>query len=155
MSNAYIVKSGNWMARVVVEGEAPYSYVEAATRAMEGVFGNRPLTENCELVNLYDKNGKDYFDPDSGMSDTPPRMFSVVTVVRKEHDDANTNSYYAFLSSVLFANASQPQNYTLAMQAEALEPENVKRFKEMCNKSSVAPQAEIKPVKPKKKKKKG
>ena len=134
MSNAYIVESGNWKMRVVVNEECgPHSYVEAATRAIEGVFGHRTLDVDCEIVSLYDNKGRDFFDPDCDLDETPPRMFSVVTVVRREKDK-DDGSAHVLLTSVLFANASQPHNYELALKAEALEPDKIKQFKDMCEK---------------------
>lgn len=142
---AYIVESGNWKLRVVAEDVGDYSYIEAATRAIEGVFGQRPLSENCEFIHLYDLKGQDYFDPDLIMEELPPPMFSIVTGVRKESEE----QLRVYLSSSLFANASQPLNVKLAHQAEALEPEKVKAFNQMVN-----AQIESESAKPTKKKSK-
>lgn len=133
-TSTYIVESGNWKLRVIVEdydGDE-YSYLEAATRAIEGVFGSSPLGEKCEFVCLMDSKGQDYFDPDVSMEELPPPMFSVVTGVRKE----NEQSMRVYLTSLLFANAGQPVNFKLAMQAEALEPEKVQAFKDLAAKKT-------------------
>lgn len=132
-TSTYIVESGNWKIRVVAEDyEDEYSYLEAATRAIEGVFGTRPLGEKCEFVCLMDANGQDYFNLDTNVEELPPPMFSVVTGVRKENETA----LRVYLTSLLFANAGQPVNFKLAMQAEALEPDKVKSFKELAAKKT-------------------
>lgn len=130
----YIVESGNWKLRIVAEDNSDkYSYLEAATRAIEGVFGTRILDENCEITHLLDNKSQDYFDPDTNMEELPPPMFSVVTSIRKE----NEQSTYVYLTSGLFANASQPINFKLAIQAESLVPDKVKKFKELAEKNVV------------------
>lgn len=132
-TSTYIVESGNWKIRIVAEDYGDeYSYLEAATRAIEGVFGSRPLGEKCEFVCLMDANGQDYFDLDTNVEELPPPMFSVVTGVRKE----NETTLRVYLTSLLFANAGQPVNFKLAMQAEALEPDKVKSFKDLAAKKS-------------------
>lgn len=126
---AYIVESGNWLFRIMSsDGDDEYSYIEAGTRAMEGVFGARPLSEDCEFLSLRYLDGNDYFDTDNLTEDAPYPMFSVVTVIRKETD---TKTARLFLTSALFENASQPVNVLLAQKAELLEPEKLEKFKQL------------------------
>jgi hypothetical protein len=128
-TRAYIVESGNWAFRIMSsDGDDEYAYIEAGTRAMEGVFGARPLSDECEFLSLRFADGDDYFDPSNLTEDPPHPMFSVVTAIRKETD---TKTARLFLTSELFENASQPVNVLLAHKAELLEPDKLKKFRQL------------------------
>jgi len=126
---AYIVESGNWTFRIMSsDGDDEYAYIEAGTRAMEGVFGARPLSDECEFLSLRFVDGDDYFDPDNLNEDPPHPMFSVVTAIHKETE---TKTARVYLTSELFENASQPVNVLLAHKAESLEPDKLKKFRQL------------------------
>lgn len=131
---AYIVESGNWTFRIMSsDGDDEYAYIEAGTRAMEGVFGARPLSEECEFLTLRFVDGEDYFDPNNLTEDPPHLMFSVMTLIRKKTD---TKTARLYLTSELFENASQPVNVLLAHKAELLEPDKLKKFKQLRDKQT-------------------
>lgn len=131
----YIVECGNWQVKVALcdsEHGGEYAYMEAATQAVEGVFGLRTLNMHCELMSLKNMRGEDYFDVDNVFVMEMPRpMFSVVMCVYKAKDALTYTKYRLYLSSIVFANAAQPINVELALHAESLEPDKVTQFKKM------------------------
>ena len=132
----YIIECGNWRVKVTLNDNkhhsGEYAYMEAATQAVEGVFGLRTLNSNCELMSLKNMRGEDYFDVDNVfLMEMPRPMFSVVMCVYKVKDVLTYTKYRLLLSSVVFANAAQPINVELALHAESLEPDKVAHFKRM------------------------
>lgn len=131
----YIVECGNWQVKVALndnEHSGEYAYMEAATQAVEGVFGLRTLNMHCELMSLKNMRGEDYFDVENVFVMEMPRpMFSVVMCVYKAKDALTYTKYRLYLSSIVFANAAQPINVELALHAESLEPDKVDQFKKM------------------------
>ena len=131
----YIVECGNWQVKVALndnEHSGEYAYMEAATQAVEGVFGLRTLNMHCELMSLKNMRGEDYFDVENVFVMEMPRpMFSVVMCVYKAKDTLTYTKYRLYLSSIVFANAAQPINVELALHAESLEPDKVNQFKKM------------------------
>jgi hypothetical protein len=125
----YIVDTGNWKVKVAIEDKDCNSpYMEAATQAVEAVFGMKELNAQCELISLVDADGLDYFDPDCTSSSPAAPMFSIVTLVCKAKDMKTGNKYIPLLTRKVFENASQPINVQYALEAESLEPEKVKQF---------------------------
>ena len=125
----YIVDTGNWKVKVAVDDkDCPSPYMEAATQAVEAVFGMKELNSQCELISLVDDNGVDYFDPDCTSSSPAVPMFSIVTLVCKVKDMKKSHKYVPLLTRKVFENASQPVNVEYALEAESLEPEKVKQF---------------------------
>jgi hypothetical protein len=125
----YIVDTGNWKVKVAIEDKDCNSpYMEAATQAVEAVFGMKELNAQCELISLVDDDGLDYFDPDCTSSFPAVPMFSIVTLVCKAKDMKTGNKYIPLLTRKVFENASQPINVQYALEAESLEPEKVKQF---------------------------
>ena len=128
----YLVDSGNWKVRVSIDKDCPSPYIEAATQAVEAVFGMKELNGQCEIISLVDNEGIDYFSEEADNSGVYPQpMFSIVTLVCKYKDVNKGDKYVPFLTSKLFENAGQPINVELAKKAEALEPEKVKQFLEL------------------------
>ena len=128
----YLVDSGNWKVKVAInDTDCPSPYMEAATQAIEAVFGMRELNNSCEVISLLSEDGTDYFSEDFNGTDYPRPMFSIVTLVCKLKDVKYGKRYVPFLTSKVFENASQPINVELARQAEQLEPEKVKQFLEL------------------------
>lgn len=128
----YIVDTGNWKVKVAInDKDCPSPYMEAATQAVEAVFGMKELNAQCELISLVDEDGVDYFDPECTSSAPAVPMFSIVTIVCKAKDIAKGTKYVPFLTSKVFENASQPLNVEYAKEAEALEPDKVQRFLEL------------------------
>jgi hypothetical protein len=128
----YLVDNGNWKVRVSVDKDCPSPYMEAATRAVEAVFGMKELDSSCEIISLVDNEGIDYFSEDADNSGIYPQpMFSIVTLVCKYRDANKGSKYVPFLTSKVFENAGQPTNVELALKAESLEPEKVKQFLEL------------------------
>lgn len=128
----YIVDTGNWKVKVAIDDkDCPSPYMEAATQAVEAVFGMKELNAQCELISLVDSDGIDYFDPDCTSSVPAVPMFSLVTLVCKAKDKKKNTKYVPFLTRKVFENAAQPINVEYALEAESLEPEKVKRFLEL------------------------
>lgn len=125
----YIVDTGNWKVKVAVDDkDCPSPHMEAATQAVEAVFGMKELNSQCELISLVDDNGVDYFDPDCTSSSPAVPMFSIVTLVCRLKDLKKSHKYVPLLTRKVFENASQPVNVEYALEAESLEPEKVKEF---------------------------
>jgi hypothetical protein len=128
----YLVDSGNWKVRVSLDKDCPSPHMEAATRAVEAVFGMKELNAQCEIISLVDIDGIDYFSEEADNSGVYPQpMFSIVTLVCKYKDLNKGSKYVPFLTSKVFENAGQPINVQLARKAELLEPEKVKQFLEL------------------------
>lgn len=134
----YVVESGNWKVKIAMyddECEGDYVYTEAATRAVEAVFGLRNFNMYCELISMKSLDGRDYFDVNNTtMVDMPQPMFSVIMCVYKASNELITSEWKLFLSSHIFANASQHINVDLALRAEKMESDKVNLFKQMVNK---------------------
>lgn len=128
----YIVDTGNWKVKVAIDDkDCPSPYMEAATQAVEAMFGMRELNAQCELISLVDDHGVDYFDPDCTSSVPAVPMFSIVTLVCKFKDMTKGSKYVPLLTRKVFENAAQPINVEYAKEAEDLEPEKVKQFLEL------------------------
>lgn len=128
----YIVDTGNWKVKVAInDKDCPSPYMEAATQAVEAVFGMKELNAQCELISLVDEYGIDYFDPECTSSVPAIPMFSIVTLVCKLRDLHKGNKYVPLLTRKVFENAGQPINVEYAKEAENLEPEKVKQFLEL------------------------
>lgn len=131
----YIVDTGNWKVRVSIDTKHPSPYMEAATQAVEAVFGMKELNNQCELISLVDnETGVDYFDPDCDAPYPAIPMFSLVTLVCKAKDVHKKSTYKPFLTSKVFENAAQPINVQYAREAEMQEPDKVKQFLELQSK---------------------
>lgn len=131
----YIVDTGNWKVRVSIDTKHPSPYMEAATQAVEAVFGMKELNNQCELISLVDSaTGIDYFHPDCDAPYPATPMFSLVTLVCKAKDLHKPSTYKPFLTSKVFENAAQPINVQYAREAEMQEPEKVKQFLELQSK---------------------
>lgn len=128
----YLVDSGNWKVKVAINDiDCPSPYMEAATQAVEAVFGMRELNPTCELISLMSEDGVDYFSEDFADADYPRPMFSIVTLVCKLKDVKHGKRYVPLLTSKVFENAGQPINVELARKAELLEPDKVRQFIEL------------------------
>lgn len=131
----YIVDTGNWKVRVSIDTKHPSPYMEAATQAIEAVFGMKELNNQCELISLVDSStGVDYFHPDCDAPYPATPMFSLVTLVCKAKDVDKPSMYKPFLTSKVFENAAQPINVQYAREAEMQEPDKVKQFLELQSK---------------------
>lgn len=131
----YIVDTGNWKVRVSIDTKHPSPYMEAATQAVEAVFGMKDLNNQCELISLVDSaTGIDYFHPDCDAPYPATPMFSLVTLVCKAKNVHKPSTYKPFLTSKVFENAAQPLNVQYAREAEMQEPEKVKQFLELQSK---------------------
>lgn len=131
----YIVDTGNWKVRVSIDTKHPSPYMEAATQAVEAVFGMKELNNQCELISLVDSaTGIDYFHPDCDAPYPATPMFSLVTLVCKAKNVHKPSTYKPFLTSKVFENAAQPINVQYAREAEMQEPEKVKQFLELQSK---------------------
>lgn len=129
--NVYNVSSGNWIMRVALNTalEGDDEYIEAATQAIECVFGSRDLDEMHEMLVLANDDGIDYFT--TSCSEAAPRpMFSIVTTVCLDKHKNNYKKYKSELTSVLFANAAQLANLEIAKNIELKEQETVNKFLE-------------------------
>lgn len=133
----YIVECGNWKVKVALyenEFDGDDAYIEACTRAVEGVFGLRNFNMHCELMSLRALDGRDYFDVENIMMvNMPQPMFSVIMCVYKASDVLTYTRWRLYLSSYVFANASQYINLDLALHAETLESDKVRMFHKMVN----------------------
>jgi hypothetical protein len=129
----YIVDSGNWKVKVSLNDKDYTSpYMEAATQAVEAVFGMKALNGYCEIISLIGEDGRDYFSENYEGVDYPALpMFSILTLVYKIKDLKDHKKCKPFLTSEVFANAAQPINVTLAIKAESSDYEQVKRFKQL------------------------
>lgn len=129
----YIVDSGNWKVKVSLNDKDHLSpHMEAATQAVEAVFGMKQLNCQCEIISLVDEYEFDYFSETYTGADYPPvPMFSILTLVYKIKDVNDPTKFKPFLTSEVFANAAQPINVERAIEAESSEPEKVKRFKQL------------------------
>ena len=131
----YIVDTGNWKVRVSIDTKHPSPHMEAATQAVEAVFGMKELNNQCELISLVDSaTGIDYFDPDCDAPYPATPMFSLVTLVCKAKDLKKPSAIVPFLTSKVFENAAQPINVQYAREAEMQEPDKVKQFLELQSK---------------------
>jgi len=131
----YIVDTGNWKVRVSIDKGCPSPYMEAATQAIEAVFGMKELNCQCELISLVNNDtGHDYFDIDCDDPYPAIPAFSLITMVCKAKDLHKPNAIVAFLTSKVFENAAQPINVQYAHEAEMQEPDQIKRFLELQNK---------------------
>lgn len=132
----FYVESGNWRGCISLPVKSSevtnYDFIEAATRAMEMVFDERKeIGKDFEIVNLYDKSGKDYFTEEfSGeLSDVPECLFGLLTACFLEKDINNQENWWYFLSSKIFANAGQHKNVSLATNVEKKYAKEVNEFK--------------------------
>ena len=124
INKTFIIRTGNWKARIVLSNESKkvtnMDYVEAVTQAIESCFGESEL-ENCEILELFDVNGKNYFSEkyNGDLSEIPEFLFGVLIVCYLQSDMHRRNKWRYFVSSEIFANASQSENYKLAVKFEA------------------------------------
>jgi len=125
----YIVDTGNWKVKVSIDTKHPAPYMEAATQAVEAVFGMKQLDGQCELISLVDDTTKiDYFSPDCDAPYPAIPMFSLVTLVYKAKDLHKPDTFVPFLTSKVFENAAQFTNVQYAREAESQDPDKVKQF---------------------------
>lgn len=125
----YIVDTGNWKVKVSIDTKHPAPYMEAATQAVEAVFGMKQLDSQCELISLVDDTTKiDYFSPDCDAPYPAIPMFSLVTLVYKAKDLHKPDTFVPFLTSKVFENAAQFTNVQYAREAESQDPAKVKQF---------------------------
>lgn len=125
----YIVDTGNWKVKVSIDTKHPAPYMEAATQAVEAVFGMKQLDSQCELISLVDDTTKiDYFSPDCDTPYPAIPMFSLVTLVYKAKDLHKPDTFVPFLTSKVFENAAQFTNVQYAREAESQDPAKVKQF---------------------------
>lgn len=140
----YGVSSGNWKVKVKLFS-APddnaeiedFTYIEAATRAMEVVFGKAEFCEDCEIYSLIDMSGNEFFDSEYRANDSgevPRPMFSIITVVYRMEDEHDEKRYRIYLTRNIFANAAQFVNVELAAAAEAEDPKAVAKFNRLASK---------------------
>lgn len=117
---AFIVRTGNWKARIVLKIEDRAinedDYIEAATEAIESCFGEVER-ENCEMVQLFNEEGKDFFSStyDGDPLEIPDFLFGILIVCYLEKDEHNKINWKMSTLSNIFANASQTENYNMAV----------------------------------------
>lgn len=123
INKTFIVRTGNWKVRVVISNDtkkvSDMDYIEATTQAIESCFGESEL-ENCELLELFDEEGKNYFSPryKGDLSEVPEFLFGVLIVCYLQVDAHTKTKWRYYVSSEIFANASQSENYKLAVDFE-------------------------------------
>jgi hypothetical protein len=116
----YIVACGNWVVKIVIDptefpDEETLTF-EAATRAMEKIYGYSEYTDGEDIIAMKGEDGKNVLDKkinEVTSTDYKP-LFGVITAVYKE----NTTDKEYHRTSELFANASQPDLFLDAMEAE-------------------------------------
>lgn len=139
-TTTFLVETGNWRASITLPVKPTsvgnYDYIEAATRAMESVFDERKdIGKTFEMVHLYDKNKKDYFDAEysGNLSDIPDPLFGMLTACFLERDKNTQEKWWYFLSSKILANAGQHRNSSLAEAVEKNYEKEVAEFKSQEN----------------------
>jgi hypothetical protein len=132
----FIAKTSNWKIRVILDvsnedelGE--YHYIEAATQALETCFGEDE-SKDIEMIALYDEDGKNFFGKgyDGDISDIPEPRFGVFIACYIEDDEYNEDKWWFFVTSDLFANASQAENFAIAKEYEKKWQTYIKNLRE-------------------------
>jgi hypothetical protein len=139
-----IVETGNWKVRIKINmsdyEDENYAFIEAATQALENIFGTYGESSNeQEIISLLDNNGKDYFssDYDGDTSVVPQPFFGVLTVCYIEKYKKNEKKWWYFLTTKLFENAAQPENVEQSIENEkkwATEVEDFLKKEKDCQK---------------------
>jgi hypothetical protein len=121
----FVVKTGNWKLRVLLkipmsEELEEYSYIEASTQAVEYCFGQIEDDREFDMLYLLDDKGKNFFDKNyhGDICDIPEPRFGIFTAAYIEDDENDDNKWWFFLTSEIFANASQPENFAIAKKFE-------------------------------------
>lgn len=120
---SFIVRTGNWKVCVKLKPQnktiSESDFIEASTMAIESCFGNEEL-KNCEILQLFNDSGQNYFSKkyNGDLSEIPEFLFGVLLVCYIETDEHNKEKWKYFVLSDIFANASQPDNYKLAVEFE-------------------------------------
>jgi len=118
----FIVRTGNWKARVLInidDGITENDYIEATTEAIESCFGEEEQ-DNCEILELFDDEGKNFFastyngDP----LEIPDFLFGILIICCLEKDYNNKKKWRYYSLSNIFANAAQTENYNMAVSLE-------------------------------------
>ncbi len=116
----YIIACGNWVVKIVID-ESLYDNeesltFEAATRAMEKIYGVSDYGDGEDIIAIKDDIGQNIFN--KKIDEVTPvdykPLFGIITAVYKE----NTTDKIFHRTSELFANASQPDNFKDAIKAE-------------------------------------
>ena len=121
----FIVESGNWKIGVTIDHTEDevltlYSYIEAATLAVEFIYGKNEIFGNSDFYfyELLDDDGNNCLDDidDDTIDDvdTPPALFGIITACYLEKDMNKKDKWCFFVTSQLFANAAQPENVEIA-----------------------------------------
>jgi hypothetical protein len=120
---SYYVHCGNWCVKVLIDSkdfnDTSLRYIEAATRSFEYIFGNKDFSDTDTLIAIYDKNNKNVVNTIDELDAYTEATFTTYTEVYSNLKNPILKS--KILSSNLFANAAQFDNYTLAKQIEQTE----------------------------------
>jgi len=132
----FIVKTGNWKARVLLkipvdEVIEEYSYIEATTQAIEYSFGQLEDRE-VDMLYLFDEEGKNFFsnEYEGDSSNVPEPCFGVFIACYIEDDEKDDSKWWFFVMSEIFANASQPENVEIARDFEKKFKNHIKKLKD-------------------------
>jgi hypothetical protein len=123
MAKEYYVKSGNWCVKITLDTkdikDTDAKYMEAATRAFEYIFGIKDFADNDCLIAIYNKNHVNVVNTVEELDAYTEATFTVFTEIYTNPNSPDIKK--TLLSSNIFANASQYDNYKLAKQIEKEE----------------------------------
>jgi len=134
----YRVSSGNWVAEIVLDEEelSGDNHFEAATRAMEMVFGAKESDERNQIVSMLDVDGEDIFFENYQGSGQVTKSFTLLTSVIADQQKEKPFLIH-FLTSAIFENAAQPANVDIAIRLESENADAVKRFRDRVESQNV------------------
>ena len=121
MNKEFYIKCGNWTVKIVVDG-GDYEcnddlYMEAATRGFDLIFGEKEYDDDDVLVALMDEDGNNVFDKDAGEYEVQP-TFTLLTQVYVIDKHGKHKMVNELLTSDIFANAEQHENYNQCIEIE-------------------------------------
>ena len=119
---SFIIRTGNWKARININIDTRITgrdYIEATTEAIESCFGEVER-DNCEMLQLFNEEGKDFFSStyNGDPLEIPEFLFGIIIVCYLEKDEHNRKKWKMSTLSKIFANASQSDNYNIAINLE-------------------------------------
>ena len=122
-NNIFYCKCGNWVVKIVIEDAAEYGkkydlYIEAATRAIDLIFGCKEWEEGSEdeLLAVYNENGDNVLD--DAELDSVEATYTLLTDVFMIKRDGSHKLLTTIPTSDLFLNASLHDDYRQAIDIE-------------------------------------
>ena len=115
----YYIRWSNWCCKIVMHPDEDFEsddalFIEAATRAIDSVYGSKEWGDEDEMIAFYNEKGENVIKTVGELGVAFNIKFGEDTYIYSNFDDKNPELMKTLKTSMLFANSGQWDLYELS-----------------------------------------